>query len=589
MVLAALVLMEGVHLAQRHLGGRKDFSQDQLFAISPGTKRILGRMEDRLQVKAYFTGDVRSGELSLIKARVEAQLKEFERLAQGRIGLTVQDPSILSTAAEEAKSYGIEPLPVVTTRAGEQNSQLVYLGAVLRYRSRTEVLPLLNPWSFEVDFAGAVQRLLRDQRLRIGVTGEDLNPESRLAVYGQFQRLRATLAARMEVVEVPSSGLEAGLSIPEDLDLLLVLRPEQWHPRAAFALDQYVQKGGRALICLDQVISHPGDVAAHVQQGQDLSATGLEPLLAAWGAPLIPQHVWDRQYAGVRAVVVADLDANGQPTQRGRLDPIRDPACPSLGPDAFERTFQATSRSAQVQFFWPQAIGPAVPPAGLTRLDVIHTSESTFLVDFINEAVGSQDSIEGMTRSLLASGSGQRYPLASVLTGNFPSPYSKGAPKPFDVTVDDRGSKTGTTEETVIDGDIPAQVVVVADADWLRDPLPGDYAPVLPTASPDNMRLFDNLIDWLSQEEDLIAVRSKEPRNRPLRNFLQEELEEEGLLAAGASRTPAQMRERLGAKDRAEARATRARWTAMLWPLAVTLALVFLMAGLWNWKERSAA
>ena len=581
------IFLQGVRLAQRHLGQRLDFSEDQLFAISPGTRAILGRLEDRLQIKAFVTSDVRSGEMALIKARVEAQLKELQRLGQGRIGITFQDPSVLSAAANEAQSFGIDPLPVSTTKGGEQNLQLVSLGAVLRYRSRTEVLPWLNPWSLEVDFASAVQRLLQDEKLRIGWCGVPLAQEQAPIEFGQFLGLRERLKRRMDVVEVPVAGLEAGTSIPKDLDMLLVLRPTDWHPRAVFALDQYVQQGGRVLIAFDWITSSPWGAAQHVAQGAEPKPTGMEALLRSWGAPLEPAHVWDPEWAGVRRVVVQDLDENGNPTQQGRLDPVPDPACPVIPADGFERTFPATARAEGVQFFWAHGFGSAAVPDGVTRLDVVRSSTASYRMELIEQTKGSINEIEGQTRAFLAGGPGASIPLAVVLSGRFTSPFSKGAPAPFDATRDERGAKVGVTDEPVLQGTAPAQVVLVGDSDWLRDPLPGDYAPMLPTASGPNLALFDNWMDWLSQEEDLIAVRSKEPRDRPLRNFQEEERRKEGLYGPDISRTSAEMRDRLQRRDLADRRATRQRWVTMLWPLLAVLSLVFLLAGLWNWKERS--
>ena len=588
-LLALGILIQAVRLAERHVGQRHDFSEDQLFAISPGTRAILGRLEDRLQIKAFVTSDVRSGEMALIKARVEAQLKEMQRLAQGRIGITFQDPSVLSAAASEAQSFGIDPLPVSTTKGGEQNLQLVSLGAVLRYRSRTEVLPWLNPWSLEVDFASAVQRLLQDEKLRIGWCGVPLAQEQASIEYGQFLGLRERLKRRMEVVEVPVASLEAGTSLPSDLDLLLVLRPTDWHPRAVFALDQYVQQGGRVLIAFDRVTSSPWGAAQHVALGTEPTPTGLEALLHAWGTPLESAHVWDSEWSGVRRVVVQDLDEHGNPTQQGRLDPVPDPACPRIPVQGFERTFPATARAEGVQFFWAHAFGTTEGPAGVSRLDVVRTSDATYRIDFIEQTKGSINEIEGQTRAFLASGPGQALPLAVVLSGTFTSPFTKGAPAPFDATRDDRAAKVEVTDEPVLQGQAPAQVVLVGDSDWLRDPLPGDYAPMLPTASAANLALFDNCMDWLSQEEDLIAVRSKEPRDRPLRNFQEEERRKEGLYGPDTSRTSAEMRDRLQRRDQADRRAARQRWVAMLWPLLALLSGVFLLAGLWNWKERSAA
>ena len=59
-LLLGLILVVGNMLARRHLVVRWDLSEDQLFAVSDATKDTLGRMEARMQVKAYFTGDIKS-------------------------------------------------------------------------------------------------------------------------------------------------------------------------------------------------------------------------------------------------------------------------------------------------------------------------------------------------------------------------------------------------------------------------------------------------------------------------------------------------------------------------------------------------
>ncbi|MDF1837938.1 MAG: Gldg family protein [Planctomycetota bacterium] len=588
LVLMLAVLGEGLHMAQRHLHVRKDFSEDRLFEVSAGTKAILGRIEDRLQVKAFITGDVQSGEWALVKARVEAQVKDFQRLADGSMGLSTQDPSVLSSAAEEAQSYGIDPLPVVTGRGGDQTRQLVYLGLVLRYKSRTEVLPLLNPWTLEVDFAGAVQRLLRDRPLRWGWMGESLEGDAERVVLGQFQGLRSHLGKRMELVEIPVANLEAGESIPNTVDGVLVLRPQDWHPRAAFALDQYIQRGGRALICLDTVHSNSLGPAAHIIEGRELQGAGLEPMLAHWGAPLLDGHIWDRSWPGQRHFVVSDLGPDGKPTEAKRLEPITDPGCPKLQPGAFERTFPPTGRSGTLDLWWCQAFGPGQVPDGMERLDIVHSSEESYLVDWIQEAGRNAGEIESYTRSLAAGGSGQSYVLATTLTGRFTSPFRAGAPAAFDATQHERGKPVEKTSEPVVEGQADSRVVLVGDADWLRDPLPGNYAPVMAGATADNLRLLDNIMDWLSRSDDLIDVRSKEPRQRPIRNMLEQELRAAGIYGLEAPRTPEEMRERLKRADLAEGRVRRQRWSSMLWPLLLAMAGVLGIGAAWNWKERKS-
>ncbi|MCA9003157.1 MAG: hypothetical protein KDB61_14635, partial [Planctomycetes bacterium] len=100
---------------------------------------------------------------------------------------------------------------------------------------------------------------------------------------------------------------------------------------------------------------------------------------------------------------------------------------------------------------------------------------------------------------------------------------------------------------------------------------------------------LDNLLDWLSRSDDLIDVRSKEPRPRPIQDLLEEELRAEGIYGAEVPRSPEEMRERLKRRDAAESRVQRKRWTAMVWPLLVGVLAVLGLGLMWNWKERKSS
>ena len=147
------------------------------------------------------------------------------------------------------------------------------------------------------------------------------------------------------------------------------------------------------------------------------------------------------------------------------------------------------------------------------------------------------------------------------------------------------GSGVGaeTTDEPVLDAASEARVVLVGDADFVRDPDPYE---LLPGLEPRALLLFENLLDWLLADEDLISLRSRLPRARPLRDLLEEELDAEGLLDAGLHDTVAELSDRARRRADAERRAEAGRWSLMAAPVGTSLGVVLLFGLLWNQRER---
>jgi len=403
------------------------------------------------------------------------------------------------------------------------------------------------PATLESAFSQHLDNLLRERSSVVGWYGAPAG----------FERARAILAARHEVR--PIQGLESGQPVGEDVDLLVVPGPADLHPRAAFEIDQYVQRGGRLLVCIDQVAIDLGTLVVHRSD-----RTGLEDLLATWGARVTPQHVWDDQKAVVRV------------TRRGVLQPVQVeyPLFVRLDGTSFDSSLPPVADLQAGILPWVQPIEPAEPPAGLSRVDLVHSSENAYRVDLLERVDLDEEHLASQTRANYARGPGRRYSLAVVLSGRFPSPYAGGAPRPWDpVHPDERG----TTPERVISGERDSQVVVFGDADWMRD----EYVQ-------GNERLLANLVDWMVLDDELLALRARTARERPLRDFYAEELRARGLEALGADESLAELDLRLR-DETAASRAARARqWKAMLVPMGITLVLVFFAGGLWNWRERRA-
>tara|TARA_R110002072_G_scaffold131578_3_gene271129 strand:- start:2195 stop:4033 length:1839 start_codon:yes stop_codon:yes gene_type:complete len=589
------VVLVANRVARRELAVRIDLSEDQLFAISDATRSTMDRLEDTLSVHAFFTGDLRSGTEAMQAAQLEAQLEEFRVLAGGRMTVDVRDPSISSQALNDASQHRIVPHATSYSHGTGVSEQEVWRGLLLRYRGRTEAIAWVTPWTFEGDFVGAVHRLLSDQRPRIGWFGEPFAPSGEDRVFGTFAQLRRHLGVRFDLEEV--FDLDIGEPVSDEIQVLVVMRPKNLHPREVYAIDQFVQRGGKLIVLVDQarmrfdwVNNRPDVRAQHELRGDPIPRTGMEAMLLEWGAPVMPAHVWDAGSPGRRNWIVVG------PGGKGFEEPIQSPAIVAVQADGLDDTFVPSSGLQELAMGWVQPIGKVNPPAGIERTDFVKSSPDSSQVPLIGVAVSQKDVIRARTETQHAMGQGQPQVLACLLEGKFKTPFHRGAPEPRDpLTAWSHDVPIQVTTEVVQSGTRSTQIVVFGDADWLRDAqdvtTSGNAIFNLGVSqiTATNVALFDNVLDWLTGSEDLIRIRNRVPKDRPLRDFLQEELESEGLVNAPIERTQAELRQRAEKREGAEARAARQRWLTMAIPVGVSLLLLIGFGLLWNLLQRRSA
>ncbi|MEM9803370.1 MAG: Gldg family protein, partial [Planctomycetota bacterium] len=570
-VLLIAICALGNVLAARHLGVRKDLSADGLNEISDATRRVVERIEDRMTVRLFATQEVADGRLALRTARVRAQLDEVLALRPTVFDLQVLDPSTSSEARRNAREAGLAPTRGSTTGLGGDADEDVWLGLVLGYRGRTEVVPAPEPWRFEVQVASAMHALLSDRKIGVAWLGAPFDvppdsPEPEVAKYAStFRLIQRELARRARLV--PLGGLATGTPVPDDVDVLFVVRPGPLHPRTVYAIDQFVQRGGRLVVCLDDRDYNLVYPKADISQ-DDFAVSPLARLLEAWGIRVADKHVWDDEWETRRIAVV-----------RGRVGLVVDPQVVSVPPEGLESDLPPTSGLAGVQFSWAHPLFPAdllATPDGVTRTDLAWSSEDARVVDPAPSLIQDPAEIRSL-RSAIRVRAGARHVFGAVFEGRFPSPWAGEKPPEARQMFGERDDPPPRSAE------VATQVVVFGDADWLRDPPEGQE---LFFAAGGGL-LALNLVDWLTLDEDLIQLRSRAPARRPLRDFVLEEERALGLYREDVFVKEAERIEADRKSDLARRRAQRKQWLTMLAPATVALLLVALFGVAWSqWRSR---
>lgn len=530
LLLLALVF-GATRLVRTHAAYTLDLSEDQLLGPSPALLALLGRLEDVLAVQVYATGEMRHGAAQIAKGRLFDQLRELERAGAGRVRLSYADPASSSEARALAERAGIVAVPLQGVQGTARVSQNIYLGLVLRYAGREQVLPFVLPQRFEAELAEALSALLRAQPPVVGLLVEGAQGEG---AGGVFSQARALLARRALVREV--RGLARGRAVPEDVELLIALAPEQLEPRAVWEIEQYARRGGRLLLLLERLAV---DTAAQSVRPLD---SGLEPLLRRWGAPLSWALLWD--FAANSITLERGTSAAGAPLR----DTLEYPYWVRVGEAGLAREFPPTARLAGADFFWSSALDlQPLDSADWRGTRLVQSSARSYLVEPPSTLAIEASALDAQGVGLLASGAGEPAAIAVLLEGMVPGDPGE-APPPTGALAPEEATPVREPRAT--------NVVVFADADWVRDGM----------FSERNQMLWANLVDWLTLEGELVAIRSRVPRERPIRDFLEEERARRGLAglsgSASAASGPGAL-EQSRAEGEAARAAARTRWLAM--------------------------
>lgn len=589
-LLLVVIVVLGVSLAEAHLTRRVDLSEDGLYAISPASRSIVGRIEDPVVVRLYATEEIQDGQYALRTARVRAQLDELLSLRPEVFELQVLDPSVSSEARKRATDARFQPRQARGGALGS-GAEEVWLALELGYRGRTARIPEPMPWQFETQFASRLHGLLSDRRVGVGWYGAPLDPppdegsdfqSTVAATYSRFSYVRSRLAEDRRDVEV--RGLAQGRPVPEEVDVLFVVRPGAVAERAAFEIDRFVQRGGRLIVCLDD---HDYSVLSGAERAdapglEEFEGTALARMLQGWGAEVSRQQVWDKAWSSRR------IQARALGGQIG-WQVVDDPMVITVRAEGLSEEVPATQALPQVTFWWAHPLATAEmrpTPPGVTRTDLVTTSDKSWLNQRVFRLPTDDRDVSRTLVSLQGRTGPTSFTLAAAFSGVFPSPWvGQDPPAPEEGIA---GTAPATDERV----EAPSQestVVVVGDADWLRDPqsFGGPYN--VPFSEPGGRLFAENLVDWLSLDEELIGLRSRVPTPRPLQDFIEEEEEKLLLFEQDDFETPTEQAERAEKRDKARARARRRQWMTMLLPALGALLVVGLFGALWNGLTRPRA
>jgi ABC-type uncharacterized transport system involved in gliding motility auxiliary subunit len=547
-VIAIVLLLVGLILVNylaSALPVRLDATAGSIYSLSPGTKALLGKIEEPITLDLYFSKDA-SGLPIRYKnyaTRVQEMLRQYVRSSGGKLQLNVINPRPDTPEEETAVAAGLSPQ--ISQQGGEQ----FFFGLVVTQADQQKNLPAFNPQRepfLEYDLSKLIHTVQQFEKPKLGLlTSLPLKgasqQEMRMAMMmrqppqpGQFVVSEWEQSFALVSIEPTATELPAGL------DALAVVHPQNVSEKLQFAIDQFILGGKPVFLALDPASQHfkrqGGQQAMFGGGPQPNVSSDLRTLLDAYGVSYDPQKL------------VGDLE-NGTDLQNPQTRQVaRYPTWLSLRKEFFNTKAQPTASLNSVLFVEAGAVA-AKAGSSLTFTPLIETSAQSGEIDGMMTQFAGADELH---RQITPSG---KKTVAALVTGKFKTAFPSGTPKD-PPPADDKAAEPKTpppastpasTQDSLKESTGSSTLFIVTDTDWLFD----DYSiekynflgqtAVQPLN--DNLGFAANSMEYLGGSQDLISIRGKGSSLRPFNVVREMEVEAQKKYQEKLTRLEARLQE----------------------------------------------
>jgi ABC-type uncharacterized transport system involved in gliding motility auxiliary subunit len=533
-VLVLIVLMVACAniVAARFLTSRLDLTAEHLYTLSQGTRNTLAKIDEPITLRFYYS--TRLGDevpsYGVYAQRVRELLDQYVAAAHGKIRLEVYNPQAFSDVEDRAVAFGLKGVPL--DAQGEQ----VYFGlAATNSTDDQQVIAFFAPERerfLEYDLTKLVHSLAFPKKTVVGLMttlpleGDMMammrgRPSEPMAVIEQLQQL--------DRVKPLASDIDA---IPADIDVLMLVHPQNLPEKTLFAIDQFVLKGGKALVFVDPLSELQASHPSQLNPPGSPTSSNLDRLFKSWGFEVPAKTV-----AGDRR----NAQRVGVPVPGRGTRPLDYIAWLNLQPASLNRDDMITADLSHIVMASAGIIEPL--EGAKTRIEPLITTSPDSTKIPAEKLIGLPD-VAGLLGQFKSDN--KRYILAAHVTGMADTAFPDGPPKPpepakpeaaekpeaSDPPAGEAGEKKAgeTTPAAAKPAEAPAadwvktsaqpiNIVVVADTDMLDDRFwmqTQDFfgqRVAVPTAN--NADFVANAVEVLAGGNDLVGLRSRGTSARP--------------------------------------------------------------------------
>ena len=536
LIFVGVISITAVLLSRKGVGGLQvDFTSDNLYTLSDGTRGILGKLNQTVTLKLYYARVAAMKGPDQIRfwnnyyLYVRDLLQEYVRLSDGKVKLELIDPRTYSADEEEAIRNGIKRFPI-------SDDESFYFGMLASTElGKDEVIEFFEPNRQELveyDVSKIISSLMQRKKRKVGIVSSlpVMGPANMSPYMMQMMRMQGrqpdppwTITRQMQMdYEVENLKLDDTHEIPEDIDFLMVIHPKNLGQKARFAIDQFVMKGGKLMVFVDPhcLADRPPRDPRNPYAGLSHQAgSDLNNLLINWGVVVATKKITvDRAVATKTGrppqaflpyLTLNSECVNSSEAMVAKLNDIRMLFAGAISRHGGYATFRPLLSTTKTGSTWIPADATSLnmPDAQKIQKEVRDGTEPVILACLLTGKF-TTNFPTGIEIERDSPDEPDTQPATQPATQPDTQPATQPAKQPKD-----KKKRIEPIKETAKDSG--AMVLVVSDVDIMTDMLCYDSSFFGMAQSGSNVPFVLNALEFLSGSDDLISIRSRGRFIRP--------------------------------------------------------------------------
>ncbi len=316
--LLLLVILFAINYLASAFHARFDLTKEKRYTLSKATKDLLKNLDDDVQIEVFLKGQFPAG-----FKKLAASTDEFLGLMKDRNGSKIhyrfispvdEMPTSRITYGDSLLGLGAVPINLTVQKKAGESSNIIFPVAVIHYKGRQALVNL---------YPGASGR----------ISQEEINSAEALMEY-QFANTLGKLTQTKPPTIVYATGngeptdyrvidLEqtltkdyrfgpfdiAAYQIPAEADVLMIVKPTmQFSEDQKLKIDQFVMRGGKLLLFIDDLIAEQDSLAMQPETIAYDRNLNLTDLFFRYGFRINPNLIMDLQCDVIPFVVGGSAD-----------------------------------------------------------------------------------------------------------------------------------------------------------------------------------------------------------------------------------------------------------------------------------------
>jgi ABC-2 type transport system permease protein len=475
---------------------------------------VLASLDKPAALTLYVTPDTLPEGLVAAPDTIAKVAGEIESESNGKFTfqtVNVDDPNSSVTRQTLMDQYGLQPIAATLF-----SDQTYYLHMILQIGDQAQLLfpsGTLSEADIRTSIESALKRSSAGFLKTVGVWTPPEVPTQNM--FGQpepsLKRYTTILEQLRQNYNVRNLDLLTG-QVPSDIDVLLVVAPQNMTDKELYAIDQYLMRGGAVIMAAGNYTIAPdsitGNLAVAPVEG------GVRDMLDSYGVKIEPSLVLDPQNEPFPVQVARDLGG----LQVREIQAMNYPFFVDVRPDGMDQESPVLANIPALTVNWAS-------PITVDETKNAERQVTTLFKSSPGSWTRTDTNIQPDTQTypelgFPVEGEPKSHVLAVSVQGIFES-YFKGKSSPLESTAEEtaEGPVAPTVEpqpeeatsnigiiETSPD---TARLIVVGSAEFLNDIVFELSASLTRDRYLNSLQFVQNSVDWAVEDLDLLNIRSR--------------------------------------------------------------------------------